>query len=948
MATITEELQMLIKVEADKAKATLEKVNKQIETVKNTTSKTTSEGNLLATSFDDQTSSADRYALSLTTLASLQGKLAIAAIVAVKLGKEALKTAEEGARSTARLDAVLKATGRNAEISVKRVNDMASGLEEAFNADKIAIINATSALAIMDNVSTELWGKIFNTSVDFSNVVNTDLNSGIVELGKVLQDPIDKMQKLEVKGIFISDQTKMQVQALVEQNKLYEAQSILLDEIGLKVKGAAKAVADATVSDSLNTKIGNLKEAVGQNLLMNFKNSPAPLILGGTIDLLTDYFDNLLRTQKLSNTTMLDVFDMSLIELEDFVSSMKTTLENSNPLDPLYKKWKKELPVLLDILQLKNMDDEQQQEKARAAKEKANAEKAATAELENRLSIEKQATASLVGLWQSTEEGKKANLEKEIKALEEAHKLDKELLEEAKTSNDINTQFITEAENRINLYSAVIESKQKELDGLNTALPIVPILDITTKTLGKSATEYVSAIPISFDLGRTELETINEEISTVKSAINSLWTKTPAEEELEGWQTSLDVLKSKYNELILKQEELTSEAKLSEYAEKELVKLLSEEDIKTQTIADYQSKLDQLLQQKLITQEQYNRLLEIEINNVKGTSDELSNWQKCQTVIKEELGSLIDEHTIVNNLAQLSSGIFVSWGNALTSGNDALSAISNNFADFAAEITQQMSSMFISAGLRCIIEGGWAGLGIGLALIAAGGLTGITAGAIGGSGAALDNSIMNSMQKELEARKKLSDTINSSIDTEYGLLKRQLDRNIITEADFLTEADNLQRQRNIADAFKTTSQAVLDRISTINEEYKAMSGWDKFWSNRDENLKSDIKILQDLYNKIGSMGESELKNTFDKLRSLGVNLSSVPAFAEGGNFITSGPQLILVGDNPGGKEKISITPLPANSSSNQPIIYIQGDVYGWEDLYQKLQLVGIKALRRRI
>ncbi len=34
-----------------------------------------------------------------------------------------------------------------------------------------------------------------------------------------------------------------------------------------------------------------------------------------------------------------------------------------------------------------------------------------------------------------------------------------------------------------------------------------------------------------------------------------------------------------------------------------------------------------------------------------------------------------------------------------------------------------------------------------------------------------------------------------------------------------------------------------------------------------------------------------------------------PAFAKGGDFVTSGPQMIQVGDNPGGRERVSVTPL---------------------------------------
>ena len=34
-----------------------------------------------------------------------------------------------------------------------------------------------------------------------------------------------------------------------------------------------------------------------------------------------------------------------------------------------------------------------------------------------------------------------------------------------------------------------------------------------------------------------------------------------------------------------------------------------------------------------------------------------------------------------------------------------------------------------------------------------------------------------------------------------------------------------------------------------------------------------------------------------------------PQFAKGGDFVTDGPQMIMVGDNPGGRERVQVTPL---------------------------------------
>ena len=40
-----------------------------------------------------------------------------------------------------------------------------------------------------------------------------------------------------------------------------------------------------------------------------------------------------------------------------------------------------------------------------------------------------------------------------------------------------------------------------------------------------------------------------------------------------------------------------------------------------------------------------------------------------------------------------------------------------------------------------------------------------------------------------------------------------------------------------------------------------------------------------------------------------VDSQKMPAFARGGDFITNGPQPIMVGDNPGGRERVQVTPL---------------------------------------
>ena len=67
---------------------------------------------------------------------------------------------------------------------------------------------------------------------------------------------------------------------------------------------------------------------------------------------------------------------------------------------------------------------------------------------------------------------------------------------------------------------------------------------------------------------------------------------------------------------------------------------------------------------------------------------------------------------------------------------------------------------------------------------------------------------------------------------------------------------------------------------------------------------------------IAAAGASQLFNTL------------VPSFATGGDFVTSGEQLIRVGDNPSGRERVQITPLGGDPTPNAPSGAITVNVSG--------------------
>ena len=61
-----------------------------------------------------------------------------------------------------------------------------------------------------------------------------------------------------------------------------------------------------------------------------------------------------------------------------------------------------------------------------------------------------------------------------------------------------------------------------------------------------------------------------------------------------------------------------------------------------------------------------------------------------------------------------------------------------------------------------------------------------------------------------------------------------------------------------------------------------------------------------------------------------------PTFARGGSFVTSGPQQIVVGDNPGGRERVDVTPLSSLilmvTQGSEVTVNIMGNVISTENL----------------
>lgn len=113
-------------------------------------------------------------------------------------------------------------------------------------------------------------------------------------------------------------------------------------------------------------------------------------------------------------------------------------------------------------------------------------------------------------------------------------------------------------------------------------------------------------------------------------------------------------------------------------------------------------------------------------------------------------------------------------------------------------------------------------------------------------------------------------------------------------------------------------------------------------------LRSAYKIAQEAYSWGASRGGPVL-GALSGATGLAAGLAyakQVSGFATGADYITSGPELIMVGDNPSGEERVQVTPLNGDPNEFGPqggmTINIQGSVIGTEEFTEDVLIPQIK------
>lgn len=211
------------------------------------------------------------------------------------LGGISVALADTQAKAEAKVQQAIKSTAGAAKLSFDELKSYASELQNnTLFGDEDILNNATAQLLTFTNIAGANFKRTQAVALDLSTVLDGDLKSASIQLGKALNDPVKNLSALTRSGIQFSEEQTTVIKNLAETGKLAEAQSVILDELERQYGGQAEAQAKvgAGAMVQLKNSWGDFLEQMGAAIL------PTLNILVEKLKGLVKWLNNLSPTTK--------------------------------------------------------------------------------------------------------------------------------------------------------------------------------------------------------------------------------------------------------------------------------------------------------------------------------------------------------------------------------------------------------------------------------------------------------------------------------------------------------------------------------------------------------------------------------------------------------------------------------------------------------------------------
>ena len=150
----------------------------------------------------------------------------------------------EGQFATARLKAALEAAGGVSGRSLESLQAQASALQDVSIYSDEAVMGMMSLLASMHDIRGEIFNRAIPAIVNLASLMETDLKSAALQVGKALQDPENGLTALTRVGIKFTDAQKELIAEFIAANNYAAAQEVILSTLEGRAGTTARELRD--------------------------------------------------------------------------------------------------------------------------------------------------------------------------------------------------------------------------------------------------------------------------------------------------------------------------------------------------------------------------------------------------------------------------------------------------------------------------------------------------------------------------------------------------------------------------------------------------------------------------------------------------------------------------------------------------------------------------------
>ena len=215
------------------------------------------------------TSKLTQFTVGFNSFVDMGGKVASAIRVVVDACTELVNSYSAQEQAEVRLQSTLTATSQACGMSAAELLNLADSLQQVTTYSDQEIIAAEQVLVATRKIGRDVMPEATKAILDMAAATGEDLTGAAQRLGQALAGPAGEIESLKEANIQLTEEQAENIKKVQEQNGLYEAQKLLLQEVNNTYGGIAESLANTDTGklEQLQNAWQDLKEGLGETLM---------------------------------------------------------------------------------------------------------------------------------------------------------------------------------------------------------------------------------------------------------------------------------------------------------------------------------------------------------------------------------------------------------------------------------------------------------------------------------------------------------------------------------------------------------------------------------------------------------------------------------------------------------------------------------------------------------